>query len=240
MRNPAQSRFEVKYLVPAALKVAVFKDVAVMTHYDEHAVGKRNVYSVRTLYFDSPYYVAYYEKMAGVLRRLKFRIRTYTETPEVKFLEIKERFNNRILKRKVRLSSEAYSAIVCSRNPLLLNGIKKSPVMGEFFHYQMLLGLSPLLVIEYKRQPLVGRTDRGLRITFDFDIAVSPAKDLEERRGTYRVLPNGFCVLEVKFNQYMPHWVHTLVGKFSLQDLAYSKFCLGLEELAKKGVVHLG
>ena len=229
-----KSRFEIKYLVPPSVKAAVMHDVAAMTRVDDHAVD--GSYLIRSLYLDSPFNVAYHEKMDGILRRLKFRIRTYGQTPSVRFMEIKERFSNRILKRKDRIDPHQYQAII-TRRFVPING---SPVMREVWSNIARTQLAPLLTIEYRRQPFVGVIDAGLRVTFDTDIRVCRARSLEETTSRYAVLPNGLSVLEIKFDHYMPHWIQTIVRKFSLRDTAYSKFCLGLDELARRGVVHLG
>lgn len=229
-----KSRFEIKYTVPLSVKAAVMHDVAAMTRVDQHAAG--GTYLVRSLYLDSPFTVAYHEKMAGVLRRFKFRIRTYGQTPSVRFLEIKERFSNRILKRKGRIDQQQYEAIVNRR----IARIDGSPVMQEFWRNLARMQLAPLLTIEYRRRPFVGIVDAGLRVTFDTDVCVCRARSLEDRNTRYNVLPNGLTVLEIKFDRYMPHWIQTIVRKFSLRDIAYSKFCLGLDELGRRGVLHVG
>ena len=233
------ARFEVKYLVPSHLRVAVIRDIQSMTSRDAYAVGNRQSYGVRSLYYDSRRFSAYYEKMAGILRRLKFRIRTYKETPDVKYLEIKERMSNRIIKRKVRLNPEILNILMHSRNPLAHPDFSDSSVLKEFYYYKCTLGLEPLLTIEYRRRPFVGKTHRNLRITFDFDITTSSSRELDQQGGKYRILSSGYSVLEIKFNNTMPHWIHSLVKKYSLQDQAYSKYCLGLEKLVKKGVLHI-
>lgn len=229
-----KSRFEIKYLVPVSVKVAVMHDVAAMTRVDQHAAG--GSYLVRSLYLDSPFNVAYHEKMDGILRRFKFRIRTYGQAPSVRFLEIKERFSNRILKRKERIDQRQYEAIVNRR----AGRINASPVMREFWGNMARTQLAPLLTIEYRRRPFVGIADTGLRVTFDTDIRVCRARTLEDNNTRYIVLPNGLTVLEIKFDRYMPHWIQTIVRKFSLRDIAYSKFCMGLDELARRGVLFFG
>ena len=227
-------RFEVKYLVPLSVKVAVMHDVAAMTRVDPHAAG--GSYLVRSLYLDSLFNASYHEKMAGILRRSKFRIRTYGRTSSVRFLEIKERLSNRILKRKDRIDQQQYEDIL-NRRVARIDG---SAVMREFWRRLATTQVAPLLTIEYRRQPFVGIADESLRVTFDTDVCVRRARSLEQGNMRYTVLPNRLTVLEIKFDRYMPHWIQTIVRKFSLRDTAYSKFCLGLDELARRGVIHVG
>lgn len=236
MKITCRPRFEVKFIVSAALKTAILHDVLAMTTVDPHAIEADCKYHVKSLYYDSPLYCAYREKIDGILQRRKFRIRTYEESPEVRFLEIKERFSNRIHKRKRFLKPEQYQAVL---NRQRLSDLSDCNVYNEFSYYCATTNIKPLLLIEYSREPHLGITDKTLRITFDSDIIVRKSKSLECTSTPYKVLPNGYSILEIKFNNYMPHWVHSLVRKFSLRDTAYSKYCLGLEELIRRGRVNL-
>lgn len=230
--NP-KSRFEIKFLVPAAVKASVMHDVLAVTDLDGNAADSAGGYLVKSIYYDSPYFEAYQDKMAGVLHRRKLRIRAYGNEFDNKFLEIKERFNNRIMKSRMPLDSNDYlSALQCR----LLSGHKRDDIIKKYTLCISMFNYRPILTIEYKRQPLVGRTDQGLRVTFDSEIAVTRSRSFEEKRSKYRVLPHGLTVLEIKFDTFMPHWVNLLVRKYSLQDIAYSKYCLGLDKLSQVGV----
>jgi len=231
----SDSRFELKYLVPASVKVALMHDVAGITRPDRFALGPSRSYLVRSLYLESNHYAAYLEKISGIQQRLKLRIRTYSEDPTVKFLEIKQRFSNRILKRKHRLDPDQYQAVIEHRT---IPGLDSSPVVREFWSNMARRRLQPMLTIEYRRQPFVAVGNSRLRVTFDTDCRVCRARSLEQHAALYRLLSPGYAIFEIKFDGHMPHWVHKFVRKYSLQDIACSKFCLGLEELARRGVLH--
>ena len=233
---PQNSRFEIKYLVHAPTKAALMHDVAAMTRADNYAGVRGGSYVVRSLYLDSPQSKAYYEKTGGILKRSKYRIRTYNGYPSVRFLEIKERLSNRIAKLKERIDSEQYQAIISRRH---LPGFQNSAVLRRFWHDAVMTALRPVLIIQYKRQPLVGAADLDLRVTFDSEMRVSRARNLEKQNSLYTVLPAGYAILEIKFNRYLPRWIQELARKYSLTDIPCSKFCLGLEELSRRGVVHL-
>jgi SPX domain protein involved in polyphosphate accumulation len=230
--NPGAARFEVKYLVAPARATALTHDLTAFLRPDDHAVGPSHTYTVRTLYFDSPQRGAYEDKCAGILMRAKYRIRTYAETPSVRFAEIKRRLNNRILKHRTILSVDEYRA--------LLGGCATpgDPLVLSHFHQGILrMHLQPIVCIEYRRRPFVHPGHPRLRVTFDTHITARPARSLEEHRPACTVLPAGASVLEIKFNGTMPHWIHMLVRKYSLTDTAYSKYCLGIESLVRCGVI---
>ena len=72
---------------------------------DPHA-GPEGVYRVVSLYFDDPYDTALRQKLDGVNRREKFRLRYYGEDPAWLKLEKKFKVNGLCGKRSARLSRE--------------------------------------------------------------------------------------------------------------------------------------
>lgn len=228
-----KQRFEIKFLIPAALESIVLHELLVFTRPDPQA-GANGAYRVRSLYFDNANLDAWREKCAGLLNRSKFRIRCYPEasTP-VRFLEQKKRFSNRISKPKVALTEEQYRCLLRGH---FVSFPEQVEVWDAFWSHNARSRMNPLLNIEYLRRPLVGKVDRGLRVTFDRQITVQKAQALESSSACHPVLRPGHSLLEIKFNHTCPSWVNRLVQKYSLTDQAFSKYCLGLETLGRRGV----
>jgi hypothetical protein len=72
---------------------------------DEHA-DKNGEYRVRSLYFDTPEDKALREKIDGVDRRAKYRIRRYLGATGYIVLEKKSKINGMCYKQSVRLTAE--------------------------------------------------------------------------------------------------------------------------------------
>ncbi len=70
--NQSEQRFEIKFLIPAALESIVLHELLVFTRPDPRA-GVDGAYRVRSLYFDNANLDAWREKSAGLLSRSKFR-----------------------------------------------------------------------------------------------------------------------------------------------------------------------
>ena len=86
-------RWEIKYLVNRTTRVALDRDLRALMPRDPFANGD-GTYRVRSLYFDTPDYMAYHSKMAGDAVRHKIRARVYGEDPNVARgvrLEVKSR-----------------------------------------------------------------------------------------------------------------------------------------------------
>jgi len=103
-------RLELKYLVPLYLLDQIRSDVLIYTDYDKYVLARPDKqYTVRSIYYDTMRLEFYYEKIAGIKRRKKVRIRGYNSldlnpncNTEV-FLEIKRKNENFISKNRSRV-----------------------------------------------------------------------------------------------------------------------------------------
>ncbi len=233
------SRFEIKYIVPMNIQAALLNDLGGFMGRDLHTDPEFGEYPVHSLYLDSPLLRSFNEKEEGISQRLKLRIRSY-EPPSAsvkRFLEIKERVSNQILKRKTILSEAQYEAMLRGVQP---DGIAWDRVLCEARYYQSAFALRPVLTIHYQRRALTGRHDSELRITLDSELAVRRSRSLENLgHTTYSFLPRNAQILEIKFNRTIPFWAERLVQKYSLQDFAFSKYYLGILEMARRGAICL-
>ncbi|MCK5838303.1 MAG: VTC domain-containing protein, partial [Bacteroidales bacterium] len=115
-------RLELKYLAPVHLLDQIRSDVLIYTDYDKHVLARPDKqYTVRSIYYDTMRLEYYYEKIAGIKRRKKIRIRGYND-PDLNpncitevFLEIKRKNNNFISKNRSRV-------LYCDLENLLTNG----------------------------------------------------------------------------------------------------------------------
>ena len=98
------SRFEFKYILHQKLRAAVEAELGYFMDLDPFVKeAEHQKYFVRSLYFDDPHNSAFYDKIDGLKSRSKFRIRTYTRTPDgitPQFLEEKGRHDNKVFKHR--------------------------------------------------------------------------------------------------------------------------------------------
>src|SRR5262245_23071096 len=73
-------RWEVKYVVDRTTRTALERDLSALMRPDAFA-GNDGTYIVRSLYFDSPDFMAYHSKVSGDAVRHKVRTRIYTDDP---------------------------------------------------------------------------------------------------------------------------------------------------------------
>lgn len=195
---------------------------AVLRH-DEHA-DISGEYTVRSLYFDTPGDRALKEKIDGVNRREKLRIRRYGDDCDFLRLEKKSKVNALCSKQSVAITPEELNAITSGDISWMINDGRDLVV--ELYSKMSGTLLAPKTVVEYIREPFVYHAG-NVRITLDREI----------RTGLYSTdflnnsLPtvsagDELVLLEVKYDAFIPDFIVKLVQIESRRASACSKYAL--------------
>lgn len=159
---------------------------------DPHA-GPEGSYQVVSLYYDDPYDTALRQKLEGVDRREKFRLRYYGEKPAFFKLEKKYKVKGLCGKGACKLSREEGERLLRGDFAFLLE--KEEPLAREFYA-KLRRGLAPKTVVRYTREAFL-YAPGNVRVTLDGDIrAGAPERFLIPQK----LLPalGGLAVVEVK------------------------------------------
>jgi len=240
----SRERFELKYLLSREQAAALFAEVAPYMEEDFHGGGE--AYAITSLYYDTTDLHCYWEKIDGLKYRRKLRIRHYEgqakllpETPV--FVEIKQRVNRTVQKRRARFTFSA--ALALCRGEEIEHDAARGPFVREVQAFTDAQRLQPAAITSYFRRALVGTVhDPGLRITFDADIRYrSIDLDLASRNSGRHMIHPERVVLEVKANERIPRWLAGLVGEFNAQIIRISKYCQSIEVAgrAPRSVFHI-
>ncbi|MCL2099868.1 MAG: polyphosphate polymerase domain-containing protein, partial [Oscillospiraceae bacterium] len=154
------------------------------------------------------------EKHAGVPFREKFRIRFYNHDTSKINLENKiKRFQSCL-----KLSSGLTKDEVCD----ILNGeygfLKEAgdPLKLKFYRLLTSEGYIAKTITDYTRAPFVCALG-NVRITIDSDLR-SPTGGLTDifnpNSPTVSIFPDGRCILEIKYDEYIPEYIYKLVQQF--------------------------
>ena len=186
---------------------------------DPHASGGR--YFVRSLYFDDPRDKALRDKINGVSRREKFRLRCYNGDASYLVLEKKSKIGGLCAKEQCRLTRPQAEALLAGDTR---SGDADGPLLRELRRRMQTEGLGPKTIVDYTREPFVFapgnvrvtldydiRTGLGCTDFFDFDCPTIPAGD-------------AVAVLEVKWDEYLPDVIRDLVQTPSTRSAAFSKY----------------
>ena len=191
--------------------------------HDKHA-GPDGSYRVTSLYFDTPYDAALREKLDGVDRREKFRLRYYGEEPAWLKLEKKFKVNGLCGKRSVRLTWSEAERLLSGEDAFLLE--RGEPLLSELYHKLRGTLLRPRTVVCYDREAFL-YAPGNVRVTLDRDLRTCGDSAGFLSPGSFPLKPlDALTVLEVKYDAFLPDLVRLAVQTPDRRAGACSKYAL--------------
>jgi SPX domain protein involved in polyphosphate accumulation len=228
------NRFELKYVIPLKQAERFKSGLRAYLVPDEHGANNGR-YAVASLYYDSPDFRCYQEKLDGVKFRRKLRIRRYEtdelftdETPV--FVEIKQRVDRVTQKRRAVLPySQALR--LCNDRQIPDYAPEDKAIIEEIYVYLWQYNLRPASLVCYTRQAFVGTEyDIGLRVTFDTFLSFQThSLHLHEQPSGLPMLPAQLVAMEIKVNERIPTWLTEMIAAHNLQMVRVSKYCRSIE-----------
>lgn len=252
MRVKSALRYELKYLISRAQYHAVLGEIAARMRPDTFG-DTTGAYPVTSLYYDTPDYKAFWDKLEGHKMRRKVRVRVYghaVAAPNAPvFLEIKQRVDKRMAKRRARLPyaqavdlaglTDAADRVRAEDVAGAEDAAEDAAVMREVAYLHGALQLQPACVVTYDRLAFEGDEHfPDLRVTFDTSVRgrTRMLSLLADERGEdVRVLPADRAILEVKVNHAAPFWLTKLLSDHGCVLRRISKYCATLEQNAVVG-----
>jgi hypothetical protein len=228
------NRFELKYLMPLRQAERFKQALGAYLTPDEHG-GEHGSYGLTSLYYDSPDYRFFWEKMDGIRFRRKLRIRHYESQDELTgatpvFVEVKQRLDRVTQKRRVILPyGEALR--LCNERLVPEHAPQDRAVVDEIYVMLWQYNLQPVSMVRYRRQALVGSDyDIGLRVTFDTALSYQTRQlALHEGFSGLPLFPAESVVMEIKVNERIPYWLTEMVAAHNLSLMRVSKYCRSIE-----------
>lgn len=185
--------------------------------------GPNGSYRISSLYFDTPMDTALRQKMHGVNRREKFRLRYYGDDLNFIRLEKKYKINGLCGKRSTRLTQEQVEMLLTGEIGFLLSG---DELMQELYSKMKGQLLTPKTIVTYDREAFLF-TPGNVRITLDRNVRTGLASLDFLNPGLHHVpVSDGLTVLEVKYDGFLPEIVKMAVQIPNTQASAYSKYAV--------------
>ena len=190
-----------------------------MAQRDPHA--KEGLYHVRSLYFDTPSDKALREKLDGVDRREKFRIRYYDGDSGSLHLEKKSKSGALSCKQSSPLSENEVQAILDGDTAWMS---EETPLVQELYRKMQTQLLRPKTVVEYTREPFV-YAPGNVRVTLDYHLRTTlhPRHFLDWDCLTIPVM-DAPILMEVKWDAYLPDIIRDAVQLPGHRASAFSKY----------------
>ena len=215
-------RFEFKYYLSKDTADKLIPILFKHMEYDFYIKrSNRDYYIVNSLYFDSPGFGSFWDKESGVSSRKKLRFRFYEDiidsnTPV--FVELKRKKDALVIKDRIKLHApDCFNNSFDSKLNKLLERKKENNFLQELFWFKKRNSMKLKLFVSYKRKALVGKIDKSLRVTFDFDIKSQLSSSLENLPQRFKDIYSEGVILELKYNNILPAWFHNVIQKHQLQ-----------------------
>lgn len=215
-----QYRHEWKHEISLSDRLVLRQRLRAVARPDGHARDGR--YFIRSLYFDNPADKALREKLDGVDRREKFRIRYYDGDTSLIRLEKKSRRSG--------LGSKFSAPLTAAEAQALVKGVWDwMPYSGrdlvlELYSKMKSQGLRPRTIVDYTREAFV-YAPGNVRVTLDYDIRTG-LRCTDFLNPDCVTVPAGDApsILEVKWDAYLPAVIQDAVQLPGRRASAFSKY----------------
>ena len=172
-----------------------------------------NEYHIRSLYFDTVFNTALFDKLDGNPNRDKYRIRIYNLSDKTIKMECKTKVGSLISKR-----SQTIPRLLCEQlmagDPSGLE-TTRSGLLNDVFREMTVNLLRPAVIVDYVREAYMHPAEE-VRITFDKQLRTGLwSKDLFNKDlPTIPPFDNGEIILEVKYNQFLPPYIRNILNTY--------------------------
>lgn len=213
-------RHEWKIEINAADLIALRTRLQAVMEPDTHTIDGK--YFIRSLYFDDSVDSALRDKIDGVNRREKFRIRYYNRDTSFICLEKKSKLNSLCNKQSAQITDKEAQAIIDGNLAWMMDS--SIPLVQELYCKIKTNGLRPKTVVDYIREPFVYGPG-NVRVTLDYDI----------RTGMFCTdflnidcvtIPAGDApiLMEIKWDAFLPDIIRDVIQLPGRRSAAFSKY----------------
>lgn len=214
-------RREIKYEIDACRELKLKRQLSAILEADSH--NGVDGYRVRSLYFDTPDALDFYEKIEGLEKRKKIRLRIYDFGDSPAKLELKQKQGIQQRKQTLTLNREQAEQIIAGDYSCLND-------CGNFGRYMRLTmqtgAYRPACLVEYDRTAFFCRTN-DTRITLDSGLRSNEGSFalFDASVQLYPVALPGKVTLEVKYNRFLLSYIKDVISAVDMLSVSGSKYC---------------
>ena len=223
MEEKKHYRHELKYAVTYTDYLTIRKRLRTIMKPDPHASAD-GLYRIRSIYFDNSNDKALKEKLAGLEKREKFRIRYYNDDLSFITLEKKMKIGDKCLKYDARITEEECRKILDSDIGWMKD--HSEGLLQEMYAKMTYQRLKPRVLVSYVREPYI-YPPGNVRVTFDSKIRTSLFHReflTQEVSDISATDTPGDMLLEVKYDAFLPEIIQDLIQVKGIRQQAFSKY----------------
>ena len=212
-------RNEVKHEINYSDMLVIKHRLGAVAYPDPHTIDGK--YLIRSLYFDNADDKALMEKVNGMSRREKFRIRYYNGDTSVIHLEKKSKIDHLGNKQSAPLTADEAQSIVEGDIDWMLDS--EYPLIKELYSKMINEGMAPKTIVDYTREPFIYPAG-NVRVTLDYNIrsGLRCTDFLNTKCVTVPV--TDAIILEVKWDGFLPDIIRDAVSLADRREGAFSKY----------------
>ena len=213
-------RHEYKHQINLADVYGLKTRLNAVAKHDSHA-GDDGTYFIKSLYFDNYMDKALREKIDGVNKREKFRIRYYgTDTSFIR-LEKKSKINGLCNKISCKITAEECQKIIDGDTQFMKDS--EYELMRELYSKMKYQLLRPKCIVAYTRECFV-YPPGNVRVTIDTNICGSSNTKEFLNPDLPFLQTYHEAILEVKWDEFLPQIIRDCVQVKSRRSAAFSKY----------------
>ena len=216
-------RHELKYHINTSDYAQLRARLQAVVKLDDNA-GNDGGYIVRSLYFDNYSDKVVLEKLSGLSRREKFRLRYYNDDTSFIRIERKSKANMLSYKETAVIKTEQCAALLTGEYDYLKT--PDEPLLMELYTKIRYQNLRPRSIVEYHREAYNYHAG-NVRITLDRNIRVSNnvAGFLNQNMTT--IPAANTIILEIKYDGFLPDFIRDILQIGWRSQTEFSKYVTG-------------
>ena len=216
-------RHELKYSVSYMDYLTIRNRIRNLMKPDPHT-GPDGRYRIRSIYFDNADDKALKEKVAGVAKREKFRIRYYNDDLSFITLEKKMKIGCLCLKYDAPITEDECRKILAGDTDFMIE--HPNELVRELYAKMKYQRLRPRVLVSYVREPYI-YAPGNVRITFDSQIRTSLySKEFltQEISDISATDSPEDMLMEVKYDAFLPTVIQDMIQLKDVRQDTFSKY----------------
>lgn len=216
-------RKEFKFIISKEAYLRIQRMLSAVMEPDEY--GSNGSYMVRSQYYDSINDSSLRDNLDGVLEKRKIRVRIYSAEADTAKLEYKCKNGADGIKYSIPLTRQEALTMEKHRYDFLLD-------RNEELALRLYIRLTehvffPKTIVEYERTAYKYPVS-NVRITFDCNLkgSINPYGIFEKELSYVPLLSPDKGILEIKYNDFFPYALKSLIGTIDSVAEAYSKYSM--------------
>ncbi len=212
-------RHEIKHEINYSDMMTIRHRLSTVAYSDPHTIDGK--YFIRSLYFDNLADKALMEKVNGMSRREKIRIRYYNGDTSVIHLEKKSKIDHLGNKQSAPLTAQQAQSIVDGDVQWMLGS--EYPLIRELYSKMQTQGIGPKTIVDYTREPFIYPAG-NVRVTLDYNIRSGMRCTDFLDPDCVTVPVSDSIILEVKWDGFLPDIIRDAVALADRREGAFSKY----------------